>query len=199
MARPKIHDEALRRRLLEQAQETLSQGGPAALSLRTLARDCSTSTTAVYSLFGGKDGLLTALFDEAFARLGRQLAAVTPGEDAVDDLVQLGLAYRDSALTEPHLFALMFGSGTLLSTAAEARTATGTALGPLREFVERAVEGRALAPGTDPAAASLTLWTTVHGWVSLQLRGFLPPGADGLFENALRTVLDGWRPAAPGR
>ena len=27
------------------------------------------------------------------------------------------------------------------------------------------------------ATASLALWTTVHGWVSLQLRGFLPPGS----------------------
>lgn len=196
MARPKIHDEALRRRLLEQARATLSDGGLAALSLRTLARDCDTSTTAVYSLFGGKHGLLTNLFDDAFNRLAQQLAAVTPGGDAVDDLVRLGLAYRRSALTEPHLFAMMFYGDTLLPAAAEARTVAGTALGPLRAFVERAVEDRSLRADTDPATASLTLWTTVHGWVSLQLRGFLPPGEDGMFESALRSVLDGWR-AAP--
>jgi len=195
MARPKVHDEALRGRLLERARTLLSTDGPAGLSLRTLARDCSTSTTAVYSLFGGKTGLLTALFDDAFRALGRQLSAVQPGEDSLDDIVRLGVAYRRTALSDPHVFGMMFTGETLLPAAAEARTAAGTALGPLREFVERAVQHEALRPETDPATASLTLWAAVHGWVSLQLRGFLPPGTEPAFENSLRTVLDAWRPA----
>jgi AcrR family transcriptional regulator len=197
MARAKVHDEVLRGRLLERARTLLSADGPAGLSLRTLARDCNTSTTAVYSLFGGKAGLLTALFDDAFRTLGRQLSAVQPGEDSVEDIVRLGLAYRRSALSDPHLFGMMFAGETSLPAAAEARTAAGTALGPLREFVERAVQDKALRPDTDPAAASLTLWAAVHGWVSLQVRGFLPPGTERSFENALRAVLDGWRAATP--
>jgi AcrR family transcriptional regulator len=196
MPRARAHDRALRAKLLATAQETLSTRGAAALSLRTLARECGTSTTAVYSLFGGKRGLLTAVFDDAFARLGRRLAGVAPGSDAVEDLVRLAEAYRCGALAEPHLFAVMFAGETVLPQAAEARTAAGTALAPLREFVARAVEQRALRPDTDPEAASVTLWATVHGWVSLQLRGFLPPGTETHFENALRAVLDGWR-AAP--
>jgi AcrR family transcriptional regulator len=194
MVRPKVHDEVLRGCLLRQARQVLSSSGPAALSLRTLARDCETSTTAVYSLFGGKAGLLTALFDEAFRTLGRHLSAVEPGEDSLDDIVRLGVAYRRSALSDPHVFGMMFAAETSLPAAAEARTAAGTALGPLREFVERAVRDKALRPDTDAAAASLTLWAAVHGWVTLQLRGFLPPGAERSFENALRAVLEGWRP-----
>jgi AcrR family transcriptional regulator len=193
MARAKVHDDALRGRLLRRAGEIVSAEGVDALSLRTLARTCETSTTAVYSLFGGKDGLLTALFDEAFRRLGRQLDAVRPGADAVDDLVRMGLAYRASALTDPHLFVLMFGGRTQLSVAAAARTVAGTALGPLRMAIERAVDDQVLRADTDPTTASITLWTTVHGWASLQLRGFLPPGSDGRLEAALRAVLDGWR------
>ena len=195
MPRPRTHDEALRSKLLAQAQATLSTRGAEALSLRTLARDCGTSTTAVYALFGGKRGLLTALFDDAFGRLGRLLATVTPSSDTVEDLVRLAVAYRRGALADPHLFSVMFSARTALPPAAEARTAAGTALGPLREFVARAVEQRALRPDTDPATASVTLWATVHGGVTLQLRGFLPPGADRDFESALRAVLDGWRPA----
>jgi AcrR family transcriptional regulator len=193
MARPKIHDEKLRARLLERAEAIVSAEGLEHLSLRTLAKDCGTSTTAVYSLFGGKSGLVTVLFDEAFRRLGDHLAVVGHGADVIDDLVRLGLAYRASALTEPHLFALMFGGRTLLPAEAEARTVAGTALGPLREAVERAVDEKALRPDVDPVAASLILWTTVHGWTSLQVRGLLPPGADVLLGDALRAVLDGWR------
>lgn len=195
MARSKIHDQRLRSRLLVRAGEIVSRDGLDALGLRALAADCDTSTTAVYSLFGGKSGLLTALFDDAFRRLGEHLAAVRPGADAVDDLVRTGLAYRASALADPHLFTLMFGGATLLPAAAEARTVAGTALGPLRAAVERALDERALQSTTDPATASLTLWTTVHGWATLQLRGFLPPGAADRLEEALRALLDGWRPA----
>lgn len=193
MARAKVHDGALRDRLLRRAGEIVSASGIEALSLRTLARACETSTTAVYALFGGKEGLVTALFDDAFAQLARKLEAVPRGVDALEDLVRVGLAYRASALTEPHLFTLMFTGHVGLPHAAAARTATGIALGPLRMAVQRAVDERRLRADTDPATASITLWTTVHGWASLQLRGFLPPGADGRLESALRAVLDGWR------
>ena len=50
--RTKVHDAALRSRLLECAGATLSAGGLAALSLRSLAAEVGTSTTAVYALFG---------------------------------------------------------------------------------------------------------------------------------------------------
>jgi len=33
----------------------------------------------------------------------------------------------------------------------------------------------------------------VHGWVTLQLRGFMPPGADGRCEDAVRALLGAWR------
>jgi AcrR family transcriptional regulator len=198
MARPKIHDERLRARLLARASEIVSNEGFDGLGLRALAADCGTSTTAVYSLFGGKNGLLTALFDAAFRRLAEQLAAVRPGDDPIDDVVRTGLAYRDGALADPHLFTLMFAGRTVLPAAAQARTVTGTALGPLRAAVDRAVEEHLLRPDTDSATASLTLWTTVHGWATLELRGFLPPGAADMLEKVLRGVLDGWRIAPQG-
>lgn len=195
MARPRLHDEKLRARLLDRAGGLVSDGGLDRLSLRVLARECETSTTAVYALFGGKEGLLTALFDEAFRRLGDRLDAIAPGADPLDDVVRTGVAYRDSALADPHLFALMFSRPTLLSAEAAARTVLGTALGPLRATIARAVEEEALRADTDAATASLALWTTVHGWVTLQLRGFLPPGADVRFETAVRAVLRGWQSA----
>lgn len=193
MARTKVHDDALRARLLRRAGEVVSADGVDALSLRSLATACGTSTTAVYALFGGKDGLLTALFDEASERLAAHLAAVEPGDDALENVVRTGLAYQESALTDPHLFTLMFDGRTRLPDTAAARTVAGTALAPLRMAVERAVDEHVLKPDTDATTASLTLWTTVHGWACLQVRGFLPPGTGGRLEGALRAVLDAWR------
>ncbi|MGH8963898.1 MAG: TetR/AcrR family transcriptional regulator, partial [Actinomycetes bacterium] len=83
MARPKVHDAALRARLLTRARELLSTDGTDGVSLRVLARDCGTSTTAVYSLFGGKPELLEALLHEALRRFTAHLDAVRPGDDPV--------------------------------------------------------------------------------------------------------------------
>ncbi|MET0798548.1 MAG: TetR family transcriptional regulator, partial [Rhodococcus sp. (in: high G+C Gram-positive bacteria)] len=54
MARPRIHDAELRTRLLEAAAETVARHGVDSLSLRKLAAAQGTSTTAIYSLFGGR-------------------------------------------------------------------------------------------------------------------------------------------------
>jgi AcrR family transcriptional regulator len=108
MPRPRTHDEALRLKLLDRAGELISADGPRALSLRKLAADAGTSTTAVYSLFGSKPDLVNALYVEGFRRFGERLAAVERTGDAVEDLVRLGVAYRASAQADPHLYAIMF-------------------------------------------------------------------------------------------
>jgi hypothetical protein len=44
---------------------------------------------------------------------------------------------------------------------------------------------------------AVSLWAMVHGLVSLELRGFLPPGAPDpakAFTKAVRANLAGWRP-----
>jgi AcrR family transcriptional regulator len=185
-------------RLLEQAGATLSARGLAALSLRVLAAEVGTSTTAVYALFGGKPGLLEALHAEAFARLGARLRAVldqrTAETDPMEDLVALGWAYRDAALADPHLYDVMFG-GPL---PADERwwAVAAPVLAPVADVVERAVAAGVLRPGTDPATVSLALWATVHGLVWLHLRGYpvrTPP--EQVFDQAIRAAVAGWRSA----
>jgi AcrR family transcriptional regulator len=190
--RPKVHDAALRTRLLECADATLSTGGLAALSLRTLAADVGTSTTAIYALFGGKPGLLQALHAEAIRRFAARLDAVRPGSNPVEDLVALGWAYRESALADPHFYDVMFGA----RPAGEKSCAVAEAIvRPVVALVERAAATGVLRPGTEPATMSLALWATVHGLVSLHLGGLRPadgPAPDKLFDLALRAAVGGW-------
>lgn len=188
VARPKLHDEALRVRLLEQAVRTLSEEGPEGLRLRQLAADVGTSTTAVYSLFGGKPGLLKALFDEAFARFGRRLAEIDYTGDPRADLLALGLAYRDSALAEPHFYQVMFGPvrGAFDPDPESVERAEGT-FTPLVDAVRRAIEAGHLRD-TDPTTIATALWACVHGLVSLELRSLLPPAAGDPAELYLQTL-----------
>jgi AcrR family transcriptional regulator len=195
MARPKLHDDALRVRLLEQAVRTLSEDGPEGLRLRKLAADVGTSTTAVYSLFGGKPGLLDALFDEAFARFGRRLSEIEITGDPLADVIALGLAYRANALAEPHFYQVMFGPlGGALTPSAESRARAESTFLPLVDAVRRAVDAGQLRDA-DPTLIATTMWATIHGLVSLELRALLPPDAGDaaeIYRQTMRAMGEGW-------
>jgi AcrR family transcriptional regulator len=195
VARPKVHDEALRTRLLDEAGRLLSAEGPAALSLRRLAADVGTSTTAVYSLFGGKPGLVRALFLEAFGRFGARLAEVRPSGDPLDDLFRLGVAYRESALADPHLYAVLFGHAIAEFEPEPEDAAVALATMDSLATAVRAAMDAGLLVDADPKVVVVALWSQVHGVVTLELGGNMPPGFDvaAHYEDVLRAVLRGWR------
>lgn len=201
MARPKTHDDALRQRLLDRAGEILADGGIRVLSLRALADAAGTSTSAVYSLFGGKPGLLRAIYAEAFGRLGRHLAAVPATADPAADLVALGLAYRDSALASPQLYPLMFGQAPAsLEPGEPERQLAGAAFGVLAGAVERCVRAGLFAPGST-RRLTLAAWALAHGLVSLELDRKLPPDGDTAadYERILRDTVEGWQSRGSGQ
>jgi AcrR family transcriptional regulator len=196
VARPKLHDDALRIRLLDVAGTLLTAEGPDALSLRRLAATADTSTSAVYALFGGKPGILRGLFIEAFTRFAAHLDTVTPSEDPLADLLALGRAYRASALADPHLYAVMFGSPVPgFEPAPEDYAHSEATFAPLLDTVRRAVAA-GLLRDVGPELIATAMWGNVHGLVSLELGCAMPAGAGPpgeLFEAAIRANLDGWR------
>lgn len=166
------------------------------MSLRRLAADANTSTTAVYSLFGGKQELVQALFLEAFRRFHGWLAAVPLSDDPVADLIALGIAYRESALANPHLYSIMFSRPVPdFQPDPAARTASARTFEPLLDTVRRAVASGAFRQ-VPPEQIAVAAWGLVHGLVSLELSDCFPEQAStGLaFEASLRAQTDGWRP-----
>ena len=81
MGRPKVRNEALRGELLSVASGLLASGGSAALTTRAVAAGAGSSLAAVNELFGGKAGLVRAIFAEGFVRLADDLSALRPGGD----------------------------------------------------------------------------------------------------------------------
>lgn len=199
MPRPRTHDETLRLKLLDRAGELISSDGPKALSLRKLAADAGTSTTAVYSLFGSKPDLVNALYAEGFRRFGTRLAAVPHTGDAAPDLVRLGIAYRESALADPHLYAIMFTRSVPgFEPNAEAEQLARATLEPLARIARDGVSSGQFAD-VAPEMIMVSSWGLVHGLVSLEMSGTLPSGFDlaGSYEKALRAHASGWlRPAS---
>lgn len=164
----------------------LSKEGAAALSLRRLATDVGTSTTAVYSLFGGKPALVRALFAEAFHRFGGELRAVPRTGDPLEDLVQAGLAYRRAALADPHLYPMMFGAGL----SPDERTGQEEITSLLAGLVGAASPGAAGHTET----VGIAYWGLMHGLISLELSGITPFGRSPgeTYEQTLRTTITAW-------
>ena len=123
----------------------VTRQGVSALSMRTLAAEAGTSTTAVYSLFGGRSELLQALYVQAFSGFGAAQEAVPVTDDPSADLLGLGRAYRCWALDHPHFYAIMFG-GALVGIEPDERTLEHcrTTMDPLLSAVGRGrADGRA--------------------------------------------------------
>src|SRR5215203_6275096 len=103
-ARPYHHGD-LPRALLDAAVEAIAEVGPAAVSLRDLARRTGVSHAAPAHHFGDKAGLLTAVAADGFRRL-----AATLGEayEATGSFLEVGVAYaRFAAIHRAH-FEVMF-------------------------------------------------------------------------------------------
>ena len=171
----KAHTADLATRLVDEAGRVLSTEGAAALSLRRLAAATGTSTMAVYTLFGDKQGLLRAMYRAGFERLGKTISAAVDGADEpLAALADLGYAYRRAALANPHLYDLMFGRpvAAFEPDPADREVAEAT-FRPLVEAVQRCVDvGVMVAP--DAERAAFHLWAVTHGMVSLELAGQLP-------------------------
>lgn len=191
MARPREHDDDTRDALLAHARRLLRDEGASALSIRRVADAVGTTTRAIYSVFGSKEGLVRALHREGFAGLDRELATVPESDDPIAEIRALAMAYRTSALARPDLYELMFACPVpeFEPDADDQALALGT-LDRLRRAVARAV-----AEGTvdgDVEERTITLWGLVHGLASLELTG-VPPGVDPdrVWDGAVDALLTG--------
>jgi len=195
----------LTRAILDRASAQLAEVGPAALSVRQIARDLEMASSAVYRYFPSRDALLTALIISAFDDLGR---AVEDGDAAAarDDFrgrwSGLARALRRWAVAHPHDYALTYGSpvpgyaapedtiesGTrvaraLMSLVRDAQQAGRSPAAPTRAATEQELSSIAplrtfVGAELDEAYAvrGLMAWATLFGNISLELFGHMFKG-----------------------
>lgn len=157
--------------LLDAAAHLLSTEGPAALSVRRVATDAGVSPMGVYSRFGGKQGLVEALFLAGFARLEAVLATVPVTADPIEDLLEGCRFYRRFALDSPAAYAVMFSRAIPgFEPSDHCKVSAAGAFNVLVEAVRRGMAEGALGPG-DPLGVAEGIWATCHGLVSLELAG----------------------------
>jgi AcrR family transcriptional regulator len=180
--------------LIDIAARLLAEKGPQALSTRRIAAEAGTSTMAVYTYFGGMNGLVREMVYEGFGRLHRHLTGVEQTGDPVADVALLGRAYRHNALANSHLYAAMFGGAPLagFSLTEQDRQHGRYNLVSVVECVRRCIAGQRFRPG-DPTLVAHQMWFAMHGIVSLELGDYLiePWTADRCFEAQLVSLMVG--------
>ena len=109
VGRPREHDETTRAALLAAAERLIDEEGPDAAGVRCVADAVGTSTRAVYSVFGSKQGLLEALAIRFFEELQAATDAVRLTDDPAADLINAAMnAWRRTVLRHPSVYRLVF-------------------------------------------------------------------------------------------
>jgi len=182
--------------ILDAAERLLEQGDPAALTVRGISKEAGVAPMGVYNHFGGKNGVVDALFRRGFEALAADLTATMAVPDPRDALRRGGLRYRELALERPTTYAVMFLAAVPGFEPSEASKAEAeNAFGGLVATVEQAIEAGVVAEG-DPTTAASVLWAGIHGAVALELCGICfvdDPGA--LYEQLVEVLLDGLGPS----
>jgi len=183
---------------LQAAADLLAREGPDALTVRRIATEAGSSTIAVYHYFGGKDGVVDALYRDGFQRLQLAMSSVPGTDEPLSDLREICRIYREQALARPASYAVMFTRPVRGYRPSEA--SMKTARGTYERFfavVKRCVDAGAL--DGDPREIAHVLYGVMHGMVMLELTGNAPTRrrAEERAHAAVDRLLAGFTPALP--
>lgn len=166
--------------LLDAALAVLREGGAAALTVRNITARAGCSTSAVYTHFGGKHGVVEAIYLDGFESFDRHASAAL-----VDGLAAGARAYREWALANPTHYLVMWGRAVPDFT-------------PSPEAARRAyqsflhlVEAVRHAGDENPLPAAYHAWATLHGYVMLELAGLglaTMEQYNALYERAIASI-----------
>lgn len=171
-----------RRTILDAALTVLDRDGEARFTVRSVAAEAGCSTTGVYTWFGGKGGLVDAIFVEGFESFD---AALAPAY-AADDIVAAGAAYRTWALGNCTHYLVMFGRAVPDHVPGDDAMLRGDA-----SFVNlQGLLERLGAP--DAFEWAFHVNATAHGYVMSELTGMAPApqeDLDRLYDLGVRRAI----------
>ena len=175
--------------LLDVARSILETQGPGGLNVRSIAKSAGVSTMAIYSRFGGKDGVVDALYAEGFSLLaGAQEAALGgAAASAGDRVLTMCLVYRDIALAHRGHYQIMTTPPSGFQPSGGGRTAARRTFDLLTEAVA-ACRGMRKKDARDFAYG---LFGLCHGIVSLEILGFaeLTPNPSVAYKAAVKRAI----------
>lgn len=174
-----------RRAILDAALDVLARDGEGGFTVRRIATAAGCSTTGLYTWFGGKAGLVDAIFIEGFDSFDAALAEAYAGTDPVE----VARAYRRWALANRTHYLVMFGRAVPDVRPGDEALSRG-----YESFQRLVAHVASVRPGLGEQGAhdwAYHLNAVVHGYVMTELTEMspAPDRVEELFEAGLaRTV-----------
>ncbi len=173
------------------AAELVTCCGPAAVSLREVARIVGVSHNAPYRHFPTRQALLAAVAAYGFETLFAEMKALDHSADPAEHLRGIGRIYIKFALRHRGVYQLMFSDEIQKSEYPELSDIAGGGFQSLQEHVT------ALNPALHGGGATTTVWSLMHGIAHLILDNQLKDKGDddaehsGLISLATRILVAG--------
>ena len=149
--------------MIATAVQTIHDVGPAAMSLREVARRAGVTHPAATYHFGDKAGLFTAVAAEGYRLLGRSMRDT---RETTGSFLEVGVAYVRFAVSHRAHFEIMYRPELYNPDDPEVREARAATAALLYGSAD---------PGVEQVAAGVAAWAIVHGVATLWLNGNLPP------------------------
>jgi AcrR family transcriptional regulator len=165
------HQEVLRKTVVNAAEQVLLTEDAPAVTVRRVAAQLGCSTTVIYNVFGSKDGLANALYQQGCQYLYATLARVASDTAPREYLLALAWAYWDFAQQNPQYYKLMF-HGTLpeFTPTAASLHDVATAIGLVVDALQRYQQAELLR-SDDVMPIAQMVWAALHGVIHLFFAG----------------------------
>jgi AcrR family transcriptional regulator len=213
---------SLQQEIKDVAWRQIAATGTASLSLKEIAREMKIAIQAITKFFPDRDALVTALIIDAHSSFGDYQISARDSFPGVGQFIQrfmaIGLAYREWAVRYPERYMLIFGppipgyTSPLDILRPFTMRSISALVGVIRELRAVRLLNVDSLPVLEPSAFEAYFWGVstmtkedllvhslamvilcrVHGMVSLELSGQIPPygqGGSSLFEFEIKSIV----------
>jgi len=174
----------MRRLIINTAMEMFINEGYEKTSIRNIADKIEYSPATIYLYYKDKDELLYEVQGQAFGELYQAFLKDTTAEDPIERLRQLSHSYVNFGFEHPDLYDLMFILRSPMKAVADEWPNCDEAYGFLINIINDCIDRLNY---TDVNIAALSIWSMVHGIVSLFIRDRLK--VMHIPEDQVKTVL----------
>ncbi len=169
--RKRREKEELRNLILKTATKQFSKFGYTKTTIRSIANEIEYSPRTIYLYFKDKDALLYEISVKAFTLFKKEFESVLPIADPFERLQKLNQVYVEFAINNPAYYDLMFILHDPMQTD---HTQDGWDIGMsahaiLQQTIKDCISA-GYFKGMNAEVVAFSIWSYVHGMVSLKLR-----------------------------
>lgn len=165
--------EEMRDLILNAARRLFLSKGFEKTSIRNIADAIEYSPATIYLYYRDKNELLLALHNDGFDKMRAEFATAAEIIDPFEQLTVLGGKYIDWGVKNPELYDLCFIMEAPMESLAckdEVWEDGMTTFNFLKQVIQRNVEAGYFRADEDLDNLALTIWSYVHGLVSIYLK-----------------------------